>query len=115
MEVHDCDGKLRRGCVALCSLCRHGRDLPDMDDLPEFDAEYSDPVNKLMKEAGYEVPIEDLVVRTAYIADCDCGFKDIRFGSAPREMQCPECKRWIVHVKQTWVGPRTYLKSKTPS
>lgn len=47
---------------------------------------------------------EKLIKRTIYVAECECGERDVRESNPPRERRCP-CGKWVKYVEQSYTGP----------
>jgi len=48
---------------------------------------------------------EKLIRRIAYEMKCDCGHSEMVDDKAPREKQCPYCKKWNEFKRVEWTGP----------
>lgn len=47
--------------------------------------------------------VEHLVKRTIYVAQCECGERDVKDDHAPRERQC-KCGKWVAYEEQSYIG-----------
>jgi hypothetical protein len=51
--------------------------------------------------------VEHLVKRTIYVAQCECGEKDIKESNPPRERMC-KCGKWVKYEEDSFTGPATF-------
>ena len=52
--------------------------------------------------------VETLIKRTIYQVKCECGYNETWNDKPPREIQCPNCKRWLKPEPISWTGPDTF-------
>jgi len=50
-----------------------------------------------------DIMYENLVRRVIYVAQCECGERDIRDDNPPREKLC-SCGKWIKYAKEEYIG-----------
>ena len=50
-----------------------------------------------------------LIERIIFIARCDtCDWKDVRLADPPREVMCPNCKKWLPFKEESYTGPEDF-------
>ena len=47
---------------------------------------------------------EKLIKRTIYVAQCECGERDVIESNPPRERLC-KCGKWVRYVEESYIGP----------
>lgn len=47
---------------------------------------------------------ETQIKRTIYVAQCECGERDIREDNPPKERLCA-CGKWVPYKEESYVGP----------
>ena len=45
------------------------------------------------------------VKRTIYVAECECGERDVRTEAPPREVRFTCCGKWVPFVEESYTGP----------
>ena len=45
------------------------------------------------------------VKRTIYVAECECGERDVRTEDPPREVRFTCCGKWVPFVEESYTGP----------